>query len=61
MVSALPTNVPGDKLRKAIEEFSELLKFTNKSRAELLEQVSRKFDLSPLECDFLLRHLKNDE
>lgn len=57
MVSALPTEVPGDKLRKAIDEFSYLIKSTDKSRTELLEIVSRKFDLSPLECEFLIRQL----
>lgn len=59
MVSALPTEIPGDKLRKAIDEFAELLKSTNKSRGELIEIVSKKFDLSPLECDFLIRQLKS--
>lgn len=60
MAPKLPTELPGDKLRKAIEEFSSLLSTTDKSRNELLQLVSQKFDLSPRECDFLLRQLKQN-
>jgi hypothetical protein len=60
MASGLPTEVQGDKVRKAVEEFCELLKQDKKkTRGELIEAVSRKYDLSPLECEFLLRQLKN--
>lgn len=50
---------PGEKMKKAIQELSELL--TNKpekSRSQLLQQVAIKFDLSPNECAFLERHFK---
>jgi hypothetical protein len=53
---------PGEKIQKAIREFSELL--TDKPEVErwrLLEQVVKKFDLSPKECDFLERHFKNEQ
>lgn len=60
MTSVLPTELPGDKLRKAIDEFCELVKQNPAtSRGELIERVSRKYDLSPRECDFLLRQLDN--
>lgn len=52
---------PGDKIQKAVREFSELLeKNQEKDRRKLLEKVVRKFDLSPKECDFLERHFKNE-
>ncbi len=50
---------PGDKMKKAIQEFSELLVAKpEKSRRQLLEQVAIKFDLSPNEYAFLERHFK---
>lgn len=52
---------PGDKLQKAIKEFSELVEENpDLERWKLLEKVVKKFDLSPKECDFLERHLKNE-
>ena len=48
---------PGDKMKKAIKELSELLSSKpEKSRRQLLQQVAMKFDLSPNECAFLERH-----
>jgi len=50
---------PGDKLQKALREFSELLlKHPEKSRSQLLQDVEIKFDLSPKECDFFKRNLE---
>ncbi len=50
---------PGEKIQKAIREFSELLvEKPEIDRSKLLEKVVRKFDLSPKECDFLERHFK---
>ena len=52
-----PTQKPGDKLKKAIKTFSELLeKHPEKSRLVLLQEVEIKFDLSPKECEFLNSH-----
>lgn len=52
---------PGDKLQKAIKEFSELAKENpDIERWKLIEKVVKKFDLSPKECDFLERQLKNE-
>lgn len=53
-----PTQRPGDKMKKAICAFSELLQqHPEKNRASLLHQVEIKFDLSPKECEFLDAHL----
>ncbi|MGB3212581.1 MAG: hypothetical protein WBB19_17905 [Desulforhopalus sp.] len=50
---------PGDKIQKAIREFSELLEENPEvDRRKLLEKVVRNFDLSPKDCDFLERHFK---
>jgi len=50
---------PGDKIQKAIQEFSLLLEIKpEKKRWQLLEQVAKKYDLSPAECEFLTRHFK---
>jgi hypothetical protein len=51
---------PGDKLQKAIREFSELAADNPEmERWKLLEKIVKKFDLSPKECDFLERHFKD--
>jgi len=53
---------PGDKIQKAIKEFSELL--TDKpdvERWKLLEMVVTKYDLSPKDCEFLERHFKQEK
>ncbi|MGB3222235.1 MAG: hypothetical protein WBB23_05480 [Desulforhopalus sp.] len=52
---------PGDKLQKAIKEFSELVgENPDVERWKLLEKVVKKFDLSPKESEFLERHFKNE-
>ncbi len=62
MTSSLPTQRPGDKLKKAIELFSELLTTKpGKTRTELLHEVEKKFDLSPRECDFLNSHFCEED
>lgn len=59
MTTESPTQLPGDKLRKAIDAFSELRKkHPEKSKQELVNTVAQQHDLSPLECEFLLRQLK---
>ncbi len=48
---------PGDKIKKAIQELSELLvRKPEKKRRQLLEEVAMRLDLSPNECAFLERH-----
>lgn len=57
MTSKLPTEKQGDKMKKAIFCFSELLELhPEKSRGALLQEVEIRFDLSPLECEFLHKH-----
>jgi hypothetical protein len=54
-----PTQKPGDKLKKALEAFSELLEqHPEKSRLTILQEVEIKFDLSPKECEFLNSHFE---
>ena len=60
MSDTMPTCLPGDKLRKAVQEYCELKKSKPElSSREIVERVCRKFDLTPLESDFLLRQLQN--
>jgi len=50
----------GDRLKKAVQAFSELLADNpEKKRAEVLRRVALKFDLSPLECEFLNKNLSD--
>jgi hypothetical protein len=52
---------PGEKMQKAIRQFSELVEENPElDRRKLLEEVVRKFDLSPKECDFLERHFQKE-
>jgi hypothetical protein len=55
------THPSGDKIKKAIQEFSDLLiRKPEKKRQQLLQEVAMKFDLSPKECAFLERHYNED-
>lgn len=50
--------IGGDKLKRAVAYFSELVEANpEKSRLELLQKVQIKFDLSPVECEFLNQNL----
>lgn len=52
----MPTHSPlgKDKLKKAVQYFSELVDaHPEKSRLELLQKVELQFDLSPADCEFL--------
>jgi len=52
-----PTQLPGDKLKKALVLFSELQeRKSKKTKKQLLQEVEIAFDLSPLECEFLEKH-----
>lgn len=51
-----PLQAPGDKLKKAIKEFSEqLAKKPDSDRGKLLQKVIIQFDLTPKESAFLER------
>lgn len=52
---------PGDKIKKAVLAFCELLREKpHKTRRQLLQEVALTFDLSPSESLFLERHLENE-
>ena len=53
------TNSPlgKDKLQAAVKALSELvLKYPEKKRGDLLQQIELQYDLSPRDCEFLSRH-----
>ena len=51
-----------DKLQSAIKALSELVrKYPEKSRSEINHQIQLKYDLSPLDCEFLHRHFLNKQ
>lgn len=60
----MPNNVispPGDKIKKAVLAFCELLREKpHKTRRQLLQEVALTFDLSPSESLFLERHLETE-
>ncbi|PID75367.1 MAG: hypothetical protein CSB23_03920 [Deltaproteobacteria bacterium] len=52
----------GDKMTRAIKEFSEQLEQQGPSaRQKILQQIILKFDLSPKESLFMERHFKEDQ
>jgi hypothetical protein len=52
----------GDKITKAIKEFSFLLEEKpDRTRHQLLCEVALRFDLSPRECIFLEEHFSQEE
>lgn len=60
MASDIPANLTGDKLKKAIIAFSEILEqHPEKSRSKALNEVEIRFDLTPRECQFLHDHFSN--
>ncbi len=57
-MAAHPTQLPGERVKKAIQAFCELQADNpGKDRNFLLQRVEIQFDLSPLECEFLQRQL----
>lgn len=61
MAAAQPTQLPGDRVKKAIQAFCELrADHPEKDRRLLLQKVETQFDLSPLECEFLHRHFMEE-
>lgn len=50
----------GENLRKAVKWISETLKYEpGKSRAKLVEEACLKFDLTPIDTEYLSNFLKN--
>ncbi|MBE0583399.1 MAG: hypothetical protein IH612_06495 [Desulfofustis sp.] len=61
MPSTPRSPLASDKLSKAVRAFCDLLEqFPEKTRNQLLQEIELKFDLSPLECEFLNKHLDQD-
>ena len=48
----------GERIRKAVRWIIEVLREEGgRTRKEVIEEAERRFDLSPLECEFLEREL----
>ncbi len=51
----------GEKIRKAVHWLCEELKLhPEKSRKKILAEAELRFDLSPLECDFINKKLSEE-
>lgn len=52
---------PGDKMKKVLRWVSEELELhPKKKRKEVFREAQVRFDLSPLECEFLNTHFAKD-
>jgi len=51
----------GDKMKKTLCWISEMLKnHPEKNRQQIISEAEIRFDLSPKECDFIDRKLRED-
>ena len=51
----------GDKMKKTLCWISEMLKtHPEKKRQQIISEAEIRFDLSPKECDFIDRKLRNE-
>jgi hypothetical protein len=51
-----------DKLANAVKAFSEIMQsHPEKNRDEIMQQVQLKYDLSPMECEFLDKHFSSGD
>ena len=51
----------GDKMKKTLCWISEMLEIhPEKNRQQIISEAEIRFDLSPKECDFIDRKLRND-
>lgn len=56
-----PLNTTSAKVKKALIWVSETLQdHPQKHRLTVLHEAQVRFDLTPVECDFLNRHFSND-
>ncbi|KGO34407.1 MAG: hypothetical protein WBN83_16510 [Desulfoprunum sp.] len=61
-MTALPTQLPGERVKKALVAYCEMKeKYPERDHRSLLQQVETRFDLTPLECEFLNRQILEDE
>ena len=50
---------PGDKIIKAIKEYSEELTLKGEEKQnQILQKIILKYDLSPRECEFMEKHFQ---
>ena len=50
-----------DKMKKTLCWISEMIKeHPEKNRQQIIREAEMRFDLSPKECDFIDRKLRND-
>ncbi|MFC1826405.1 hypothetical protein ACFLZQ_00530 [Thermodesulfobacteriota bacterium] len=50
-----------DKMKKTLCWISEMIKeHPEKNRQQIISEAEMRFDLSPKECDFIDRKLRND-
>ncbi len=62
MAQETKSPIAKDKLQAAVKALSELaLKYPDKKRGELLQQIQLQYDLSPLDCEFLNRHFNGKQ
>jgi hypothetical protein len=61
-MSSVDEIVPsGDKMKKTLCWISETIKeHPEKDRQQIISEAEIRFDLSPKECDFIDRKLRND-
>ena len=51
----------GDKMKKTVCWISEMIQaHPEKTRQQIISEAEIRFDLSPKECDFIDRNLRND-
>ena len=51
-----------DKLSHAVKAFSEMIQnHPEKNRDTIMQEVQLKYDLSPMECEFLDKHFSSKE
>jgi hypothetical protein len=56
----MPIQPDGENLRKAVKWISETLKYEpDKSRAETIQEACLKFDLTPMDSEYLANFLKD--
>ena len=61
-MSAVEKILPsGEKMKKTLCWISEMLKsHPDKSRQQIISEAELRFDLSPKECDFIDRKIRDD-
>ncbi len=61
MPESTPATISTDKMKKAIQSFSEMCRLhPEKKRIEILQEIEFRFDLSPRECEFLDKHFSEE-